>query len=162
MENNICTMSDIRAFMNILERSDYKIMYLHWVRTYNKILLKQRLRNCKKLRKIQLYNPKMLGLIVVNSYTNNHINNFVIYNNNRLVKAPSPPKLQYIVDLNKHKCTCLSFHFQNYHIKGSCKHLEKCKKINDVIITCELINKTHLYGVPIPIKDMVNHILEKN
>ena len=144
-----------QMFLNSLNNRTDKINYLEWVVKQNKLLRKQLLVNEHALT---LCNDKKRDVIKINSFT---MNKFVIYNNDRLIIAPQPfIKISYLVDLKTRTCTCPSFKYNNYRTKGTCKHLEKCRKVNETIITIALLNKTHFYGVPIPVKKMIKYIID--
>ena len=73
----------------------------------------------------------------------------------------NPPKPQYYLNFKDNFCTCPSFLYKNYKVKGTCKHLVKYKKINQALIIIEMIRKEHFHNVTFPVKDMLRIILSE-
>ena len=144
-------INTIRHFGNDVDDIIVKFKYNDWIIKYFKSFLDQIKKNHDLYTSMLFTNRS--GIIIVNSYTIN--NSFLMYKHNQLVKSPDMPKIKYLVDLNTYVCSCPSFQYNNYHIKGSCKHLERCRKINDVILSLESLKRTYFYGVSIPMDKMI-------
>ena len=148
-----------KTFYNLLDTTCKRIDYLTWISKQHKCITDQIERNLSFIQnneKKEQFETSCLYSII-SKYIHQYVT-FIDYDC-KLIKTRFLPT-SYVLNIKMNTCSCLSFKYNNYKIKGSsCKHLQHYCKINELLLMISLIYREYLYGIDIPIKKMIDHCM---